>query len=126
VRSPSFGRLPLLRVRPVLPGRRGVAGGAGVIAAALVVGYLVGSAPTADWLARRRGIDLRSTGSGNPGTNNALRTGGPRLAASGAQGVVGPGVAASGRTQDQQRPAHRRPAPGGRRARRRAGQGGGG
>lgn len=52
-----------------------------MIAAALVVGYLVGSAPTADWLARRRGIDLRSTGSGNPGTNNALRTGGPRLAA---------------------------------------------
>src|SRR5690606_40462086 len=28
-----------------------------------------------------RGIVLRSTGRGNPGTNNALRAGGPRLAA---------------------------------------------
>lgn len=46
----------------------------------LVVGYLVGGAPTADWLAGRAGVDLRTAGSGNPGTNNALRLGGRRLA----------------------------------------------
>ena len=49
--------------------------------AALLLGILVGGLPTADWLASSRGIDLRSRGSGNPGTNNALRTGGPTLAA---------------------------------------------
>lgn len=48
---------------------------------ALALGYLIGSIPTAGWLARRRGIDLRREGSGNPGTKNALGTGGPRLAA---------------------------------------------
>lgn len=46
-----------------------------------VVGYLVGSIPTAGWLARSRGVDLRRDGSGNPGTANALRTSGPWLAA---------------------------------------------
>lgn len=44
------------------------------------MGYLVGGTPTADWLARRAGIDLRASGSGNPGANNALRLGGRRLA----------------------------------------------
>ncbi len=55
---------------------------AAIIALAAVVGYLVGSLPTAGWLARARGIDLMSEGSGNPGANNALRTGGSGLAAS--------------------------------------------
>jgi acyl phosphate:glycerol-3-phosphate acyltransferase len=40
---------------------------------AILSGYLVGSIPTADFIARRRGFDLRTTGSGNPGTANALR-----------------------------------------------------
>ncbi len=44
-------------------------------------GYLIGSIPTADMLGRLRGIDLRSQGSGNPGTANALRTSGAWLAA---------------------------------------------
>lgn len=48
---------------------------------AAVIAYLVGSLPSAAFLARLRGIDLRRQGSGNPGTNNALRTGGPALAA---------------------------------------------
>lgn len=48
---------------------------------AFVVGYLIGSIPSADWLARRTGIDLRRDGSGNPGANNARRLGGWRLAA---------------------------------------------
>lgn len=50
-------------------------------AVALVLGYALGGTPTADWIAERRGIDLRAQGSGNPGANNALRVGGRRLAA---------------------------------------------
>lgn len=50
-------------------------------AIAAVVGYLVGSVPTATFLARLRGVDLRAQGSGNPGTVNALRVSGPWLAA---------------------------------------------
>lgn len=48
---------------------------------ALLAGYLIGSVPTADLLGRRRGIDLRIRGTGNPGAANALRLGGRRLAA---------------------------------------------
>lgn len=48
---------------------------------AAIVGYLVGSLPTAGWLAKMSGIDLLTQGSGNPGANNALRTGGAGLAA---------------------------------------------
>ncbi|MFP3883265.1 MAG: glycerol-3-phosphate acyltransferase [Actinomycetota bacterium] len=43
-------------------------------------GYLIGSIPTAVFLGRLRGVDLRKEGSGNPGTSNALRTGGRALA----------------------------------------------
>lgn len=49
--------------------------------AAAVIGYLLGSVPTADWLGRLAGVRLREGGSGNPGANNALRLGGPALAA---------------------------------------------
>lgn len=48
---------------------------------AAVAGYLIGSIPTAGFLGRLRGVDLRSAGSGNPGTANALRTSGAWLAA---------------------------------------------
>lgn len=48
---------------------------------AMALGYAIGSLPTAGLLARARGVDLRDEGSGNPGANNALRTGGPLLAA---------------------------------------------
>lgn len=51
------------------------------IAFAAAVGYALGSLPTAVWLGRLAGVDLRRQGSRNPGTNNALRTGGPLLAA---------------------------------------------
>ena len=47
---------------------------------AIVAGGLIGSLPTAVWLARARGIDL-SLGSGNPGANNAWRLGGTGLGA---------------------------------------------
>lgn len=40
---------------------------------ALLVGYLIGSIPTADLVGRLRGVDLRTAGTGNPGTANALR-----------------------------------------------------
>ena len=49
-------------------------------AIAAVGGYLLGSIPTAGLLGRLRGVDLRSQGSGNPGTANALRTSGLWLA----------------------------------------------
>lgn len=51
-----------------------------MIVLAAGVGYLIGSIPTAAWLARTRGVDLRRDGSGNPGTANALRTSGPWMA----------------------------------------------
>lgn len=40
---------------------------------ALLIGYVIGSIPTADIVGRLRGVDLRTTGTGNPGTANALR-----------------------------------------------------
>jgi acyl phosphate:glycerol-3-phosphate acyltransferase len=47
---------------------------------AAILGYAIGSLPTANGIAGLRGIDLRSGGSGNPGANNARRLGGPALA----------------------------------------------
>lgn len=44
-------------------------------ALALSAGYLIGSIPTANYIAGWFGIDLRSEGSGNPGANNARRVG---------------------------------------------------
>ncbi len=48
---------------------------------AAIIGYFLGALPTANTLARIAGVDLRQSGSGNPGANNALRLGGPGLAA---------------------------------------------
>ncbi|CAB5010213.1 unannotated protein [freshwater metagenome] len=42
--------------------------------AAVVAGYVVGSLNPAATIARIRGIDLRASGSGNPGATNAART----------------------------------------------------
>jgi len=47
-------------------------------ALAAVVGYLVGSVNPAAIIARVRGVDLRHTGSGNPGATNAARAMGRR------------------------------------------------
>ena len=47
-----------------------------LIALVVLVGYLLGSVPFAYLLARRRGIDLRTAGSGNIGAANVLRTAG--------------------------------------------------
>ncbi len=51
-----------------------------MIVLAGVVGYLIGSLPTATWLGRIWGVDLRREGTGNPGANNARRLGGTTLA----------------------------------------------
>ena len=49
-------------------------------AAAVIMGYLLGSVPVALVVARRHGVDLRRTGDGNPGAWNALEQLGWRLA----------------------------------------------
>ncbi len=49
----------------------------GRIVLALGAGYLLGTFPTADIVARRAGRDLRQEGSGNPGGANALQVIGP-------------------------------------------------
>ena len=51
-----------------------------MIGLAAIAGYLIGSVPTADWLGKLWGVDLRSGGTGNPGANNARRLGGLPLA----------------------------------------------
>lgn len=47
----------------------------------VLAGFAIGSIPSADAIGRMRGHDLRVAGSGNPGTANALRVGGPWTAA---------------------------------------------
>jgi acyl phosphate:glycerol-3-phosphate acyltransferase len=49
-----------------------------LLAAAAVVGYVLGSVSPAVLLASRRGVDLRSVGSGNPGATNVGRALGRR------------------------------------------------
>lgn len=49
-----------------------------LLAAALAVGYLVGSVSPAVLVARAKGVDLRAVGSGNPGASNAGRALGRR------------------------------------------------
>lgn len=51
-----------------------------VFAAAVLIGYGIGAVNPAAILARVRGIDLRSVGSGNPGATNVGRAMGPRWA----------------------------------------------
>ena len=48
---------------------------------AILLGYAIGSIPSADIIGRVQGHDLRNSGTGNPGTANALRVAGRRTAA---------------------------------------------
>lgn len=68
-----------LRLPPFLWAGTGMVGT--VISVAALTGYLIGSLPTANAIARLWGVDLRAGGSQNPGTNNARRLGGYPLAA---------------------------------------------
>ncbi len=65
-----------------------------MILVAALVGYLLGSIPTAGWIGRAAGIDLQAEGSKNPGANNARRLGGTRLAAAILIVEIGKGAAA--------------------------------
>lgn len=67
-----------------------------VAGAAVAVGYLLGTLPTALLVARRHGVDPTSTGSGNPGATNVLRTVGRTAGALTLVGDVGKGIAAAG------------------------------
>lgn len=63
---------------------------------AAVLGYLIGSFPTAVLLGRiMHGVDIRGRGSGNPGTANALRVLGPAPAALVFAGDLGKGAIAA-------------------------------
>lgn len=67
-------------------------------AVAGAVGYLLGTFPTADLVARRASggvVDLRSSGSGNPGTANAANVLGAKAGAAVLVGDIGKGAAAS-------------------------------
>src|SRR5919206_4021833 len=50
------------------------------LAAAVAIGYVLGSIPVSLLVARRHGVDLRTTGDGNPGAWNALEQLGGRRA----------------------------------------------
>lgn len=50
------------------------------IVIAVAIGYLLGSVPVAQLVARRHGVDLLRVGDGNPGAWNALEQLGPRRA----------------------------------------------
>lgn len=67
------------------------------VVSAMGAGYLVGTFPTADLVARRAaggGVDLRATGSGNPGSANVLNVLGAKAGASVLVGDIGKGAAA--------------------------------
>ena len=64
--------------------------------AAVVAGYALGTLPVAIVVARRRGVDPTSAGSGNPGATNVLRTAGRAAGIVTLLGDVAKGVAAAG------------------------------
>lgn len=67
------------------------------LVSAVTAGYLLGTFPTADLVARRASegrVDLRRAGSGNPGSANALNVLGSRAAALVLGGDIGKGAVA--------------------------------
>ena len=67
------------------------------MALAAALGYVLGTFPTADLVARRMtggAVDLRSSGSGNPGTANATNVLGARAGAAVLVGDIGKGALA--------------------------------
>ena len=71
----------------------------GRVAGAALLGYLIGTFPTADIVARRASggtVDLRRSGSGNPGGANALKLLGAKVGYTIMAGDVAKGALASG------------------------------
>lgn len=68
----------------------------GVVAILVIVGYALGTFPSAVLVGRRLGFDPTAEGSGNPGASNTTRIGGPRAGAIVLLGDLGKGVAAAG------------------------------
>lgn len=64
--------------------------------AVVVVGYALGTFPTAVLVGRRHGFDPTTSGSGNPGASNATRVGGMRAGAVVLLGDAGKGALAAG------------------------------
>lgn len=64
--------------------------------AVVVVGYVLGTFPTAALVGRWKGFDPTATGSGNPGASNAARVGGVRAGAVVLLGDAGKGALAAG------------------------------
>ena len=64
--------------------------------AVVVVGYVLGTFPTAVLVGRRQGFDPTTAGSGNPGASNATRVGGMRAGALVLIGDAGKGALAAG------------------------------
>lgn len=71
-------------------------GTAALVAAAMVLGYLTGTFPTAQKVGRRLGFDPTAAGSRNPGASNSTRIGGPRAGALVLAGDAGKGALAAG------------------------------
>jgi glycerol-3-phosphate acyltransferase PlsY len=62
---------------------------------ASIAGYLLGSMPTAGWVAGSRGIDPLLAGEGNPGASNVWRLLGPRAGLTVLGADIGKGAAAA-------------------------------
>ena len=67
-----------------------------LLAAVVVVAYVLGMFPTAQLVGRRLGFDPTTTGSGNPGASNTTRVGGMRAGATVLVGDAGKGMIAAG------------------------------
>ena len=52
-----------------------------LVVLAVVIGYIIGSFPTAYIIARLKGVDIFTVGSGNMGANNVARACGPQYGA---------------------------------------------
>ena len=67
-----------------------------LVAVVVVVGYALGTFPTAVLVGRRLGFDPTTSGSGNPGASNTTRVGGARAGALVLVGDAGKGALAAG------------------------------
>jgi acyl phosphate:glycerol-3-phosphate acyltransferase len=67
----------------------------GRVVGATALGYLIGTFPTADLVARRANVDLRRVGSGNPGGANAVKVLGKKAGYTVMAGDIAKGALAS-------------------------------